>query len=92
MVEHDESNEFLRKIKFLLKQVLEEYSFSEFLYHDTLHPHNDNQTVEEQLQEAHDLAKRDIDSLDALPNQIAERIRLLNDYKESIVSLLKEKE
>ena len=35
----------------------------DFLYHDTLHSHNDNQTTEEQIEECHRLAKKDIDNL-----------------------------
>ena len=33
----------------------------EFLYHDTLHSFNDNQTIEEQIAVCHDWAKEDID-------------------------------
>lgn len=40
-----------------------EYSFSEFLYHDTLHLHNEEQTLNEQLQESYDNAIEDINTL-----------------------------
>ena len=37
--------------------------YNEFLYHDTLHAYNDCQTCDEQIEEAHTMAKRDIDYL-----------------------------
>ena len=47
----------------------------DFLYHDTLHPYNDNQTTEEQIEECHRLAKSDIDDL--LGGNIAKQLDLM---------------
>ena len=38
-----------------------DYSY-EFLYHDTNHSWNENQTVEEKIKDSHNMAKEDIDS------------------------------
>lgn len=61
----------------------------EFLYHDTNHSHNDNQTIEEQIKECHDLAKADIDSL--LDGEISKKLDIaidkLQEIKTKIVDL-----
>ena len=45
---------------------------SEFLWYDTLHSHNDKQSISEQIEECHEWAKRDIDNL--FNGEIAKRI------------------
>ena len=59
---------------------------SEFLYHDTLHSFNDNQTVGEQLQICHEWAKGDIDSLMGkdIIEEIDNRIKSLQEIKNKI--------
>jgi hypothetical protein len=57
VVEHPEETDFIAKI------VDEIEPYSDFLYHDTLHDINDNQTVEEQIEISHKWAKEDIDRL-----------------------------
>src|SRR3972149_3923459 len=65
----------------LVKQINDD---SEFLWHDTLHSYNDNQTAEEQINQCHKLAKRDIDSLHELPKIIDEKIVALGKLKERV--------
>lgn len=62
---------------------------SEFLYHDTLHLHNDKQTVEEQVEECHRMAERDIDDFlnGELSKQINDRIGQLQTLKAKIEKL-----
>jgi hypothetical protein len=45
---------------------------SEFLYHDTLNSWNDTQTIEQQIEVCHTLAKKDIDNL--LDGEIIKKI------------------
>lgn len=54
----------------------------DFLWHDTNHSWNDNQTLDEQIEECHKLAKEDIDSL--LGGEIAKKI---NDSIEKLRSV-----
>lgn len=72
-----------------LVKIISEYN-SEFLYHDTLHGWNDNQTTEEQIKECHKLAKNDIDNLlsGKLYGDMSEKISKLNEAKEKIESLI----
>lgn len=55
--------EYPEETKPIVNLVQQAVEFSEFLYHDTLHSWNDNQTCEEQIEECHRLAKEDIDNL-----------------------------
>jgi len=78
VVEYQEETKSLVEI---VKEI-EEYS-SEFLYHDTLHEHNDKQSLEEQIEEAHQLAKDDIDSLfnGKFMKKLDDRIKRLKELK-----------
>lgn len=63
------------------------YDFdSEWLYHDTLHSWNDNQTIEEQIEVCHKWAKKDIDNLldGEIVKQIDEKIQELEKLKTKI--------
>lgn len=73
VVEYPEETE---KLVEAIKSI-EEYS--EFLYHDTLHSHNDNQTVEQQLEECYRLAKGDIDNI---PNLLETEHRMITKIRE----------
>ena len=66
----DETKELVEAIKGVQE-------FSEFLYHDTLHSWNDNQTVEQQIEECHKMAKRDIDSLPEILKEAEKKIKKL---------------
>lgn len=59
---------------------------TEFLYHDTLHAYNDKQTTEEQIEEGHKLAKRDIDNLfdGEISKRIDEGIKKLQEVKRKL--------
>ena len=61
---------------------------TEFLYHDTLHSHNDKQTIEEQIQECHKLAKQDIDNLldGEISKRIDEGIKILQKVKKKLIN------
>lgn len=63
------------------------YDYScEFLFHDTLHSYNDNQTIEEQVEECHRLAKQDIDNLldGEISKRIDEGIKALQNVKDKL--------
>lgn len=68
--------------------------YSEFLYHDTLHTYNDNQTVEEQIQYAHKLAKEDIDGLlsDEYTAILDNKIKRLTELKQQLKELQRGKQ
>ncbi len=73
------------------KELVDDYSnimdsFSEFLYHDTLHPQNDKQTIEEQVKACHDLAKSDIDGI---PELIDSKEQKLREFKKKYPKLIK---
>lgn len=63
--------EYPEETKPIVDIIPQDYSY-EFLYHDTNHSHNDNQTTEDQIKECHELAKRDIDNL--LDGEISKEI------------------
>jgi len=64
--------EYPEETKPIIDLIPYDYNF-EFLYHDTLHIWNDNQTSEQQIDVCHDLAKEDIDSL--LDGEISKKIK-----------------
>jgi hypothetical protein len=68
--------------------------YSEFLYHDTLHLQNDDQTVEEQILKAHELAKKDIDNLysDYFEKELNNKISELHKIKDKLIDLKNRKE
>ena len=59
---------------------------SEFLYHDTLHGWNDKQTIEQQIEVCHKLAKEDIDNLlnGEISKRIDEGIKRLEEIKKKL--------
>lgn len=62
--------------------------YSEFLYHDTLHMYNDDQTIEQQIEECHRLAKNDIDFFfNRSIQKLNEKIQYYNDLKRKIMSM-----
>lgn len=63
--------EYPDETKPIVDLIPNDYRF-EFLYHDTLHSWNDNQTTEQQIEVCQDWAKRDIDNL--LDGEISKRI------------------
>lgn len=71
-----------RKILDLIPREVE----TEFLYHDTLHSWNDKQTVGQQIEECHKLAKEDIDNLldGEISKRIDESIEVLQNLKKKL--------
>jgi len=69
--------EYPEETKELVNAIEQLNPYREFLYHDTLHTHNDKQTIEEQVIECHDIAKCDIDSI---PD-------IIKEYEQKIVKL-----
>lgn len=82
VVEYPKETESLRN----LIHKLDEYS--EFLYHDTLHRRNDKQTIEEQIEICHRMAKADINSI---PKIIKEAETKLLNLKNAVRVLLNRK-
>ena len=78
VVEYPKATE---KIVDMVKQFNE---YSEFLYHDTLHTWNDKQTIEDQINSCHKMAKGDIDSI---PEIIVDIKNKINEYNELIRKL-----
>ncbi|MFA6023536.1 MAG: hypothetical protein WC781_05600, partial [Candidatus Pacearchaeota archaeon] len=64
----------------------------DFLYHDTNHSFNDNQTLEEQIKLSHKWAKEDIDSLfnGEIANKLNESISKIQDVKNKLEKLKEE--
>lgn len=79
------TNKDVKETKPIVDLVQSVNNNSEFLYHDTLHSYNDNQSIEEQINQCHRLAKSDIDSLKDLPKVIDEKIAELNKLKERAI-------
>lgn len=77
--------EYPNETKPIVDIIPSDYSY-EFLYHDTNHSHNDNQTIEEQIKECHELAKRDIDNLldGEISKQIDNGIKALQEVKDKL--------
>ena len=73
VVEYPEETKDLRD----LVESVEEYC--EFLYYDTLHTHNQNQTVEEQINECHERAKGDIDRLPSVIESAKEKAQKIEE-------------
>jgi len=65
------------KLVQLIESINNDY---EFLYKDTLHSWNDNQTIEEQLNECHRLAKEDIDSIPQIINDTENKLKQLKEF------------
>ena len=78
--------EYPKETEPFVKLVKDIDEFSEFLYHDTLHSYNDNQTTEEQIEECHRLAKEDIDYLlgNELLRKINVKIKRFEDLKKKL--------
>lgn len=57
---------------------------SEWMWKDTLHSHNDNQTLREMVDEMHRYAREDIDELDTLWKRMEEYIKELSSDIEKI--------
>jgi len=55
--------EYPKESKKYVDMALKRDKYSEFLWHDTLHFYNDLQSIDEQIDECHRLAKKDIDSI-----------------------------
>lgn len=73
-----------------LVSLIEEFH-SEYLYHDTLHSHNDNQTIEQQVEECHRLARQDIDLIVTIINlEIPAKIRKLQDTANELQKWVRE--
>ncbi len=64
----------------------------DFLYHDTNHSHNDNQTMDEQIEECHTLAKEDIDNLlsGEISKKMNEGIKRLQEAKDKLDNVIKD--
>ncbi len=62
----------------------------DFLYHDTLHSYNNNQTTEEQIEVCHRLAKEDINSLfnGEISDKLDEAIKKLRELKDKLEKIL----
>ncbi len=74
--------EYPDETKPIVDLIPDEFEF-EFLYHDTLHSWNDKQTIEEQIEICHKLAKEDIDNLfdGEISKRIDEGIKRLQEMK-----------
>lgn len=61
----------------------------DFLYHDTLHSFNDNQTIEEQIKLCHKWAKQDIDSLlnGEISKKLNKGIKKLQEVRKKLETL-----
>lgn len=83
--------EYPEETKPFVEIVKEIAEFSEFLYHDTNHEYNDKQTAEEQIEEAHRLAKEDIDNLfeGTFMKRIDEKIKHMQDLKVKLEMMIK---
>ena len=57
---------------------------SEWMYRDTLHLHNDNQTLKQMVDEMHRLAREDIDELDTLWKKMADYMKEISDNIQKI--------
>ncbi len=77
--------EYPDETKPILDLIANEFE-SEFLYHDTLHSWNDNQTTEEQIEVCHKWAKGDIDNLlgGEISKRVDEGIKRLQDIKNKL--------
>ncbi len=77
--------EYPDETKPILDIIPSEYE-CEFLFHDTLHSYNDNQTMEEQVEVCHKLAKGDIDNLldGEISKRIDEGIKRLQEIKKKL--------
>lgn len=77
--------EYPEETKPIVDIIPSDYSY-EFLYHDTNHAYNDNQTVEEKIEVCHELAKKDIDSLldGEISKQIDNGIKALQEVKKKL--------
>ena len=75
--------ESTKKTKLIVDIVTGIKGVYDFLYHDTLHSHNDNQTAEEQIELCHELAKKDIDDLldGEISKKLDEAIKKLLDLR-----------
>ncbi len=73
----------------LIKKLLPTDIYDDFLYHDTLHFHNDLQTLDQQIAEGHTLAKKDIDTLldGVIGKTIDRKIKNLQKIKAKINKL-----
>lgn len=82
--------EYPDETKAIVDIIPSDYSY-EFLYHDTNHSHNDNQTIEDQIKECHILAKRDIDSLldGEISKEIDRGIKALQKVKKKLDTEIK---
>lgn len=80
--------EFPEETRPLVNLVTQIDEYSEFLYHDTLHIWNDNQTIEQQIEEMHKIVKYDIDSIPKIIKQKEEEIANL---KKEINKILNKK-
>jgi hypothetical protein len=73
------------RIAEFVKEIAE---YSEFLYKDTLHPRNDQQTFEQMFYEMVEFARQDIDYfLDDMHTEVEKRQTLLEEIASSIQSL-----
>jgi len=81
--------EYPDETKPIVQMVMNVDEYSEFLYYDTLHSWNDKQTVEQQIKECHELAKKDIDSLfdGAVKERIETQIKKFQDIMNKIETL-----
>jgi hypothetical protein len=82
--ETKELRDLLGKIDFV-------YSYSEFLYHDTLYSYCDNLTIEQQIAECHRFAKKDIDQLKSISAEIKAKIKEIKETNRKIKEILKKK-
>jgi len=83
--------EYPDETKLIVDIIPNDYSY-EFLYHDTNHAYNENQTVEEKIKECHKLAKEDIDSLldGKISKEIDKGIQKLQEVKDNLNKKIKE--
>lgn len=75
-----------------LKSVIDKIDdWSEFLYHDTLHSWNDKQDLDEQIQECHRLARKDINRLGThyfklIEDRIQKLINIKTELRSSVTT------
>ena len=67
--------------------------WDDFLWHDTLHSWNDNQTIEEQLDEAYRMAMNDIDYLpqwfEEKEKELKSKLEEIRSFKERFVEVVR---
>ena len=73
--------EYPESMNDIVKMVKKVREYSSFLYNDTLHSYCDKMDIDEQIQEIHNIARRDIDSLPKLLDEIDEQIMDLTEIR-----------